>query len=170
MERAIQGSDAWQQTGGQRRVGGCGDSFAPFQLPDESPTSDEWRLHHDAYDPDTDCPLGFKEFWSVGKAISKRYHRYDWKEASLDRALGSWQGDKVITEASRFLGVDQVSCTYSIRVRGVSITLSGGSRALLRLVSMADRIKRSELQFATSAVESVVSRGCPEEETPKESE
>lgn len=162
MERIIQRSDAREQTQCECWDGGRGNSITPFELPDESPSRDEWRIHHSSENPYQDYPLGFKESWSFGKVVSKGYYRYDWKKASLHRALGSWTGDSVNDAASRLLGVNQVGCTYCIRIRGLSVTISGGSGTLQRLIAMAIRIKCQELQFATSEVESVVSRGRPE--------
>nr|UHS72060.1 MAG: putative symptom severity modulator [Zeavirus sp.] len=162
MERILQGSDAREQATGERWDGGHGGSITPFKFPDESPSRDEWRLHHCSEDSNKDNPLGFKESWGFGKVVFKRYYRYDWKEASLHRALGSWTGDSVNYAASRLLGVDQVGCTYSIRIRGISVTISGGSGTLQRLIAMAIRLKCSELQLASSEVEGDVSRGCPE--------
>ena len=162
MERTLQGSDVRQQATGERWDGGRGSTITPFKFPDESPSWNEWRLHHSEENTDKDHPLGFKESWSFGKVVFKRYHRYDWKEASLHRALGSWTGDSVNNAASRLLGINPVGCTYSIRIRGISVTISGGSGTLQRLIEMAIRLKRTELQLAACEVDSDVSRGCPE--------
>ena len=168
MERTIQRSDVGEQATRECWDGGHGSAITPFQLPDESPNWDEWRLHHSEENPDKDYPIGFKESWSFGKVVFKGYYRYNWTEASLHRALGSWTGDSVKYAASRLLGVNQVGCTYSIRIRGISVTVSGGSGTLQRLIAMAIRLKCSELQLASSQVEGNVSRGCPE--TTQESE
>nr|UHS72089.1 MAG: putative symptom severity modulator [Tombusvirus sp.] len=161
MERAVQRSNVGKQITGECRVGGCGSTITPFQLPDESPNWFEWRFHHCEENPDKDHPLGFKESWSFGPVIFKRYLRYDWKKASLHRVLGSWTRDSVNIAASRLLGVNPVGCTYCIRIRGVSVTVSGGSGSLQRLIEMAIRLKFTELQSATNEVEGFVSRGCP---------
>jgi len=162
MERIVQGSDAREQAISERWDGRCGGTITPFKLPDESPNWNEWRLHHCEENPNKDYPLGFKESWSFGKVVFKRYYRHDWTETSLHRALGSWTGDSVNYAASRLLGINPVGCTYSIRIRGVSLTISGGSGTLQRLIEMAIRLKCTELQLASSEVEGYVSRGCPE--------
>nr|BCH36671.1 predicted silencing suppressor protein [Sikte waterborne virus] len=162
MERAIQGSDAREQANSERWDGGCGSTITPFKFPDESPGLHEWRLHNSEESEDKDHPLGFKESWSFGKVVFKRYLRYDGTEASLHRALGSWERDSVNDAASRFFGVSQIGCTYSIRFRGSCLTLSGGSRTLQRLIEMAIRTKCTMLQLTPGEVDSNVSRGCPE--------
>lgn len=172
MERAIQGNDAREQANSERWDGGSGGTTSPFKLPDESPSWTEWRLHNDETNSNQDNPLGFKESWGFGKVVFKRYLRYDRTEASLHRVLGSWTGDSVNYAASRFFGFDQIGCTYSIRFRGVSITVSGGSRTLQHLCEMAIRSKQELLQLTPNEMESNVSRGCPEgtETFEKESE
>nr|UHS72123.1 MAG: putative silencing suppressor protein [Tombusvirus sp.] len=162
MERIIQGSNAREQANSERWDGGCGGTITPFKLPDESPSLHEWRLHNSEESEDKDHPLGFKESWSFGKVVFKRYLRYDGTEASLHRALGSWERNTVNDAASRFLGLSQIGCTYSIRFRGSCLTLSGGSRTLQRLIEMAIRTKHTMLQLTPSEVEGNVSRGCPE--------
>nr|WPR18178.1 MAG: hypothetical protein [Carnation Italian ringspot virus] len=163
MERAIQGNDAREQANGERWDGGSGSSISPFKLTDESPSWTEWRLHNDETNSNHDNPLGFKESWGFGKVVFKRYLRYNRTETSLHRVLGSWTGDSVNYAASRFFGVNQIGCTYSIRFRGVSVTISGGSRTLQHLCEMAIRSKQELLQPAPIEVESDVSRGCPED-------
>lgn len=172
MERAIQGSDAREQANSERWDGGRGSTITPFKLLDESPSLHEWRLYNSEESENKDHPLGFKESWSFGKVVFKRYLRYDGTEASLHRALGSWERDTVNDAASRFLGVSQIGCTYSIRFRGSCLTLSGGSRTLQRLIEMAIRTKRTMLQLTPCEVEGDVSRRCPEgfEAFEKESE
>nr|WRQ65094.1 tombus P19-like silencing suppressor protein [Tolivirales sp.] len=172
MERAIQGSDAREQAYSERWDGAQGGIITPFKLPDESPSLHEWRLHNSEESEHKDHPLGFKESWGFGKVIFKRYLRYDGTEASLHRALGSWERDSVNDAASRFLGLGQIGCTYSIRFRGSCITASGGSRTLQCLIDMAIRIKREMLQPTPSDMEGNVSRECPEgpEAFEKESE
>ena len=162
MERAIQGNDAREQAYGERWNGGPGGSTSPFQLPDESPSWTEWRLHNDETNSNQDNPLGFKESWGFGKVVFKRYLRYDGTETSLHRVLGSWTGDSVNYAASRFFGFDQIGCTYSIRFRGVNVTISGGSRTLQHLSEMAIRSKQELLQLTPVKVESDVSRERPE--------
>nr|WOC94070.1 viral suppresor of RNA silencing [Krkavce tombusvirus 1] len=162
MERTIQRSNAREQAYSERWNGGYGNSLTPFKLPDESPSLNEWRLHHGEESENKDHPLGFKESWSFGKVVFKRYLRYDGTEASLHRALGSWERNSVINAASRFFGVNQIGCTYSIRFRGSCLTLSGGSRTLQRLIEMAIRTKCTMLQLTPCEMESVLSRGCPE--------
>nr|ALJ30187.1 silencing suppressor [Carnation Italian ringspot virus] len=162
MERAIQGSDAREQANCERWDGGCGSTITPFKLPDESPSFNEWRIHNSEESEDKDNPLGFKESWCFGKVVFKRYFRYDGTETSLHRVLGSWERDSINDAASRFFGVNQIGCTYSIRFRGSCLTLSGGSRTLQRLIEMAIRSKRTMLQLTPSEVEGNVSRGCPE--------
>lgn len=164
MERAVQAGSDGQSDGRQGRNRRHGDGSSPFKLSDEAPTVAEWRVHHDSTVDHTDLPLGFKESWNIRKVVFARYHRYDWKEASLHRALGSWDGNSVESAACRLHGTGERGVSYSIRIRGVSITLSGGENALHRLIGMAIRIKHSELQFATNEVESDLSRGCSEEE------
>jgi len=149
MAKALQGSSVTQQ---DHYSGGGGDgrgSISPFKLPDQTPTHYEWGLHHSEENPDKDCPIGFKECWSFGKVVFKRYYRYDWKETSLHQATQSWDRDSVITSASRLLGINQVGCTYSIRIRGVAVTISGGSGALPRIIDMAIRAKHYELLNAS---------------------
>nr|UPE52104.1 symptom severity modulator [Cucumber Bulgarian latent virus] len=162
MERIVQGDHTGKQAVGECWDGRYGSTITPFQLPDESPNRDEWRVHHCETNPYKDYPLGFKESWGFGKVVFKRYYRYDWKETSLHRVTGSWSGDTVNYAASRFFGVNQIGCTYSIRIRGISVTLSGGSGTLQRLIEMAIRIKLSELQLASDEMEGHVSGGCPE--------
>nr|QVX32684.1 silencing suppressor [Cymbidium ringspot virus] len=162
MERAIQGSDVREQADSECWDGGGGGTTSPFKLPDESPSLHEWRLHHSEESENKDNPLGFKESWSFGKVVFKRYLRYDGAETSLHRALGSWERDSVNDAASRFLGLSQIGCTYSIRFRGTRLTLSGGSGTLQRLIEMAIRTKRTMLQPTPSEAEGNVSRRRPE--------
>ncbi|AAA42906.1 p20 protein [Cucumber necrosis virus] len=162
MERAIQRSDAREQANSERWDGRCGGTITPFKLPDESPSLLEWRLHNSEESEDKDHPLGFKESWSFGKVVFKRYLRYDGTETSLHRTLGSWERNSVNDAASRFLGVSQIGCTYSIRFRGSCLTLSGGSRTLQRLIEMAIRTKRTMLQLTPCEVEGNVSRRRPQ--------
>lgn len=162
MERTIQGSYAREQAASERWDGRSGSTFTPFKLPDESPSLHEWRLHNSEESEDKDHPLGFKESWSFGKVVFKRYLRYDGTEASLHRALGSWERNSVNDAASRFLGFGQIGCTYSIRFRGSCLTLSGGSRTLQRIIEMAIRTKLTMLQLAPCEVAGDVSGGCPE--------
>lgn len=162
MERTIQGNDAREQAYGERWNGGYGSTTSPFKLPDESPSLNEWRLHNDEKNTSEDNPLGFKESWSFGKVVFKRYIRYDGTESSLHKALGSWERDTINNAASRFLGSGQIGCTYCIRFRGSCLTLSGGSGALQRLIEMAIRTKRTMLQLTTYDVDGYISRRCPE--------
>lgn len=147
---------------GQLTDNGCWDgehrnTVTPFKFPDESPTWNEWRLHHSQTDQHQDYPLGIKECWSFGKAIFKRYYRHDWTESSVHRLSGSWSRDSVEAASSRFLGLNQISCAYSIRVRGVNVTISGGSGTLQRIIEMALRCKQEQLLSTQIVVDSGVS-------------
>lgn len=164
MERVIQIDNLREQAKRERWDGGSGDSVSPFQYPDESPSVTEWRIHNAETDTNQDCPLGFKESWSFGKVVFKRYYRHDFSEASLDRNLGSWTRDTVNTTAHRLLGSEQCGCTYSVRIRGACVTISGGTSALSRLIDMAVWTKQGMLQSPCGKVESTVSGGCPEGE------
>jgi len=160
MERALQGDDAREQADSERWTGGCGSSITPFQFSDESPSLNEWRLYNDEKNTGNNHPIGFKEVWSFGSVVFKRYYRYDGSQASLHRVLGSWTGDSVNNAAHRFFGTNQIGCAYSIRFRGSSISVSGGSRTLQHLIEMAIWTKLKVLQFTPSEMESPVSRGC----------
>lgn len=165
MERALQGDNAREQANCERWTGGCGSSITPFQFSDESPTLNEWKLHHDEKNPDNDHPIGFKEVWSFGSVVFKRYYRYDGSQASLHRVLESWTGNTVNASACRLLGSEQRGCAYSIRFRGTSLSVSGGSRALQHIIEMAIWTKLKVLQFTPSELESPVSRGCLDDNT-----
>ncbi len=145
MERIVCTSNNGKHPDSECRDGEHRNSVTPFKFPDESPTWNEWRLYHSQEDQHQDYPLGIKECWSFGKAIFKRYYRHDWTESSVHRLSGSWTRDSVEAAASRFLGINQISCAYSIRVRGVNVSVSGGSGTLQRIIEMALRCKQEQL-------------------------
>nr|UHS72340.1 MAG: hypothetical protein 2 [Tombusviridae sp.] len=154
MERVVQASCPEECSHSECWDGGSRNCITPFQLPDETPSWDEWRIHHDQEDNYKDCPLGVKERWCFGKVIFKRYYRHDWTMSGTNRVIGSWSRDSVNTAALRLCGINQVSCSYSIRVRGVTLNVSGGSRTLQCLIELAIRTKLQALQLTSSETES----------------
>lgn len=160
MERDLQGSDDGEQTYSRRWDGREGGTITPFQLPDQTPTRHDWIVHHGEENIDKDYPIGFKECWCFGEVVSKRYYRFDWTQASLHTALGSWTRSSVVDAAHRLRVCSKAGYSYCIRIRGVSITLSGGPSTLQRLTEMALRVKREQLQFAIIDHDRSVSGRC----------
>lgn len=161
MEREDKLNNARQQARSERRDGGSGDIPGPFKLPDESPDWHECRIHNDETIPNSNCTLGFKECWSFGKVVYKRYYRFDGTETSLFRAATTWTGDTVGVTALGLFGADKFGCTYCIRFLGLSVSVPGSSGALQHMCEVGLRAKLHLLQYAGHNVASCISRGCP---------